>query len=135
MGVAALWLYHAVLMTLGFVSLVTGMLIARYLKRRRWWLKAHQMMGILGSILLISGLFMAIYMVSLSTGVHFRVPHAYLGAIVLVLVVINPILGYAQLKYPSKAAKIRSIHRWFGYLALVLILINIIAGLVLVGII
>jgi len=92
-------------------------------------------MGISGTILFISGLLMAIYMVSLSTGVHFRVPHAYLGAIVIVLVVMNPIPGYAQLKSSSKAANIRTIHSWFGYIALVLILINMIAGLLLVGVI
>lgn len=135
MGVAALWPYHAVLMTLGFLLLFTGMLIERYLKRRQWWLKAHQMMGISGTILFISGLLIAIYLVSLSTGVHFRVPHAYLGAIVIALIVMNPILGYAQLKSPSKATKIHTIHRWSGYVALVLILINMIAGLLLVGII
>ena len=135
MGISALWPYHAVLMTLGFLLLFTGMLIARYLKTRQWWLRAHKMMGIQGTILFISGLLMAICMVSLSTGVHFRVPHAYFGAIVIALIVMNPILGYAQLKSSSKAAKIRTIHSWSGYFALVLILINMIVGILLVGII
>jgi len=121
-------------MTLGFLVLLSSSLIERYLKRRQWWLKAHKMTGILGAILFISGLLMANYMVSVSTGVHFRVPHAYLGATIIVLVVTNQILGYAQLKFRSKAAKIRSAHRWSARIALVLILINMVSGLLLVGI-
>ena len=134
MDIATLWPYHAVLMTLGFLVLLSSSLIERYLKRRQWWLKAHKITGILGAILFISGLLMANYMVSVSTGVHFRVPHAYLGVGIIVLVVTNQILGYAQLKYRSKAAKIRSAHRWSARIALVLILINMVSGLLLVGI-
>jgi uncharacterized membrane protein len=129
---AALWHYHAVLMIMGLLLLSTGMLIARYMKNRHWWLRAHKMMGISGAIVVISGLVMAIYMVSLSTGVHFRVPHAYLGPIIIIFVVMTPILGYAQFKSVSEAVKIRTIHRWSGRITLALILLNIISGLSLV---
>jgi hypothetical protein len=129
---AALWHYHAVLMITGLLLLSTGMLIARYMKNRHWWLKAHKTMGISGAIVAISGLVMAMYMVSLSTGVHFRVPHAYLGSIIIIFVVMTPILGYAQFKSVSEAVKIRTIHRWSGRITLVLILLNILSGLSLV---
>jgi len=134
MEVPALWPYHAVLMITGFLLLTTGMLIARYMKREQWWLKAHKIIVIPGAIIVISGLLMAIYMVSSSTGVHFRVPHAYLGVIIIIFVVMTPILGYAQLKSGSRGMKIRTIHRWSGRIALVLILINLLSGLLLVGI-
>lgn len=131
--VIALWPYHAALMAIGFILMATGMVNARYVKPKRWWLKAHRIIGILGAIFALSGLSMAIYMVSSSTGVHFRVPHAYLGAITIIFVVMTSILGYAQLKSVSKGAKIRNIHRWSGGVTLVLMLINIILGLLLVA--
>ena len=135
MELPALWPYHAVLMITGLLLLSTGMLIARYMKNRHWWLRAHKMMGISGAIFVISGLVMAIYMVSLSTGVHFRVPHAYLGSITIIFVLMTPIWGYAQFKSVSEAVKIRTIHRWSGRITLALIFINIISGLSLGGII
>jgi hypothetical protein len=134
MDISTLWPYHAVLMILGFLLLLSSSLIQWYFKRKRWWLKAHKMTGILGAILFLAGLLMANYMVSVSTGVHFRVPHAYLGAFIILLIVTNLILGYAQLKFRNKAAQIRSAHRWSARIALVLILINILFGLLLVGI-
>jgi len=134
MEIATLWPYHAALMIPGFLLLLSSSLIERYLKRKRWWLNAHKMTGLFGAVLFIAGLLMANYMVSVSTGVHFRVPHAYLGALIILLVVTNLILGYAQLKPTSKTAQIRSAHRWSARIALVLILINIISGLLLVGI-
>jgi len=132
MAVPALLPYHAVLMITGLLLLSTGMLIARYMKNRHWWLRAHKTMGISGTIFVISGLVMAMYMVSLSTGVHFRVPHAYLGSITIIFVLMTPILGYAQFKSVSEAVKIRTIHRWSGRITLVLILLNILSGLSLV---
>jgi hypothetical protein len=134
MEVPALWPYHAVLMIAGFLLLTTGMLIARYMKREQWWLKAHKTMGISGALFVISGLFMAIYMVSSSTGVHFRVPHTYLGVIIIIFVGMTPILGYAQLKSESRGMKIRTIHRWSGRITLVLMFITILSGLSLAGI-
>ncbi|RZN42800.1 MAG: hypothetical protein EFT35_01660 [Methanophagales archaeon ANME-1-THS] len=97
MDISTLWPYHAALMTAGFVVLVSSALIQSYFRRRRWWLNAHKITGIIGAILFIAGLLIANYMVSVATGVHFRVPHAYLGAVIILLVVANLILGYAQL--------------------------------------
>lgn len=134
MDIATLWPYHAALMTIGFLVLVSSAFIQTYFRRRHWWLNAHKITGIVGAILFIAGLLMANYMVSVSTGVHFRVPHAYLGAMIILLVVANLILGYAQLKFRSKAARIRSAHRWSARIALVLMLINIVSGVLLVGI-
>lgn len=125
MDIVTLWPYHAALMLLGFLLLVSSAFIQAYLRRKRWWLAAHKMTGILGAISFIAGLLMATYMVSVSTGVHFRVPHAYLGAVIILLVIANLILGYVQLKFRSKAARIRSAHRWSARIALVLMLIKI----------
>jgi len=125
MAVPALWPYHALLMTLGFILMTTGMLIARYLKARSWWLKAHKPLGVCGSLFAIAGLFTAIFMVSQSTGIHFRVPHAYLGAITIIFVAMTPVLGYAQLKVRNNRKTISAIHRWSGWITIVLMLITL----------
>jgi hypothetical protein len=135
MAVPALWPYHAILMTLGFVLMTTGMLIARYLKARSWWLKAHKPLGAFGSLFALAGLFTTIFMVSQSTGIHFRVPHAYLGAITFIFVAMTPILGYAQLKVRNSRATIRAIHRWSGRITIVLMLLTLLSGSSLVGLI
>jgi protein-S-isoprenylcysteine O-methyltransferase Ste14 len=129
----ALWHYHAALMSIGFFLLCTGMLIARYMKSRHSWLQVHKLMGLSGALVILSGLVMAIYMVSSSTGAHFSVPHAYLGSIILIFAVMTPLLGYAQFKSVGEVVKIRSIHRWSGRITLVLLLINILSGISLVG--
>ena len=129
----ALWHYHAALMITGFFLLCTGMLIARYMKSRRSWLRVHKLMGLSGALVILSGLVVAIYMVSASTGAHFSVPHAYLGPIILIFAVMTPILGYAQFKPVGEVVKIRTIHRWSGRITLVLLLINILSGISLVG--
>ena len=35
-----LWPYHAALVSLGLISMTSGMLTARFMKGRRWWLRA-----------------------------------------------------------------------------------------------
>jgi hypothetical protein len=128
-----LWPYHAALMSLGFVCLATGMLVARYLKTRQRWLNIHKALGIVGALFVLSGLFMAIYMVSVSTGQHFAVPHAYLGTIAIIFVCITPILGYAQFHVTTNRATIRTIHRWSGRITLVLVLSNMLSGFSVAG--
>lgn len=132
---SVLWPYHAALMTLGFVMMTTGMLIARYLKTRQGWLKMHKAAGISGVLFAIPGLFMAIYMVSVSTGLHFAKPHTYLGAITIILVGVTPVLGYAQLTVRSKSAAMSTIHRWAGRITLAFMVVTIVSGLLLVGIV
>ena len=85
-------------------------------------------MGAFGSLFALAGLFMAIYMVSESKGVHFRVPHTYLGAIAIIFAAITPILGYYPLPVTNSRAIIRAIHRWSGRITVVLMLSTILSG-------
>ncbi len=133
MEISALWPYHAALKSLGFILLATGMLVARYLKTRQGWLKIHKAFGIVGALFVLSGFSMAIYMVAVSTGQHFALPHTYLGAIAIIFVCITPILGYAQFHVSSNRATIRTIHRWSGRITLILVLSTMLSGLSVVG--
>jgi hypothetical protein len=129
------WIIHASLLTIGFILMLIGVILAKAFKKKKWWLKKHKLLGILGAILSILGLLMGFIMVQLSSGEHFRVPHAYVGVVAIILAVFTPILGFAQFRVKKNRAKIRTIHRWSGRITLVLMVVNIIFGLSLVGII
>ena len=128
------WIIHASLMVIGFILMIVGITLAKVFKKKKWWLKNHKILGILGAVISIAGLVMAFIMVSLGSGVHFRVPHAFLGILAIIFAILAPGLGSAQFKVKKNKAKIRFAHRWVGRIAAVLMLINIISGLILVGI-
>jgi hypothetical protein len=121
------WPYHVLLVTTGVVVLLGGMLTARYMKKKSWWLKAHKSLAISGALLTISGFIVAAYMVSTYMGTYLVMePHAYLGIAALALVVIAPIMGFMQFRIKDKRMHI--IHRWSGRLAIVMVLTNIASG-------
>ena len=121
------WPYHVLLVTTGVVVMLGGMLTARYMKKKSWWLKAHKSLAISGALLTISGFIVAAYMVSTYMGTYLVMePHAYLGIAALALVVIAPIMGFMQFRIKDKRMHI--IHRWSGRLAIVMVLTNIASG-------
>jgi hypothetical protein len=128
------WIIHAALMVIGFILMIVGITIAKVFKKKKWWLKTHKRLGILGAVFSVAGLVMAFIMVSLGSGVHFRVLHAFLGVLVIIFAILAPSLGLAQFKVKKNKAKIRFTHRWVGRIAAVLMLLNIIMGLILVEI-
>ncbi|MEE9116859.1 MAG: hypothetical protein V3U09_08185, partial [Thermoplasmata archaeon] len=127
---ATLWVYHATLMSIGFVLLVVTIVISTSMRKKKWWLKAHMSLGFLGAIFAILGLLWGLYMVSTWGAPHFRVPHAFLGLITITFAVIQPILGFLQ----SKSKKIRQVHRWMGRGLVMLMLLTMIAGLYQAGV-
>jgi hypothetical protein len=122
-----LWPYHALLVTTGVVAMLGGMLTARYMKMKSWWLKAHKSLEISGVLLTVSGFILAVYMVSTDMGTYLVMePHAYLGIAALALVVITPIMGFMQFRIKDK--RMHTIHKWSGRLAITVVLINVAAG-------
>jgi len=119
--------YHALLVLSGLLFLIAGMVCARYLKGKRWWLKAHKTLGIAGAALTLSGITVAIYMVSASAGLEPPGgPHGYLGIIISLIVLFTPVLGFVQLKKRDK--RLRLIHRWSGRMTIALMMINAYLG-------
>ncbi|UCE36149.1 MAG: hypothetical protein JSW00_11420 [Thermoplasmata archaeon] len=133
--IPAFWIFHATLMIVGFILMLLGIIIAKVFKKKKWWLKTHKILGVLGAIFSIAGLLMAFIMVSMGSGEHFHVPHAYLGILAMIFAILAPSLGFAQFKVKKNKSKIRFTHRWVGRIAIVLMLLNIISGLLLVEII
>lgn len=119
-------------MVTGFVLMAAAVAVAMLMRKKRWWLKTHRILGGIGTLSGILGLGAAIGMVAISTGQHFRGPHAYLGAMTILAVVLTPILGFLQFRIRKK--QIRIVHRWSGRITIILVVVTIAAGLRLAGI-
>ena len=135
LGYTELWPVHLALMSLSFVLLLAGMTVSLFFKKKRWWLKVHRRLQWIGGMSGIAGLATAVYMVSVSTGVHFRLLHSIAGLVGIVLIVTSLILGLAIFKVKTQKKKgFRTVHRWTGRIVLALIAAVIVMGLSLVGI-
>ena len=133
---SSFWPVHAVFMAVGFLCFLASALIPLYGKHLKGWYPLHVRVSCAGAILTIIGLGVAFAMVSLSGGPNFRVPHAYLG--LLVLVVLSLVLGLALLRSFASAnrkATVRNVHLWLGRLLVILMAANIAMGLNTVGLI
>jgi hypothetical protein len=129
------WIFHAVFMSLGFILLIVGIVIAKAMRKKAWWLKTHKIVTSLGATLVIVGIGFGIYMVSISHGQHLRLPHTYLDIITIIFILITVRLGFSQLKAKEKAPKISMIHRWLGRITMVVMLVSILSGLMIAGVI
>lgn len=125
---------HAGLMILTVCMLLTGALIARLLKKKPWWLKAHRSIAITGMILFLIAVAAIAIQITLTERAHFRVPHSWVGLTTLIFVLLTPALGFLQFKVRSMAAKLRVFHRWSGRITISLMIFNIIVGLFLIGV-
>lgn len=121
---------HAGFMVCGFTFMATGMVIARYFKKKKWWLKAHRILGILGALQVWVGFAAAVLMVARAGGEHFDVFHAYLGLAVILLATATSVMGQRTLHKPAPG--LRNVHRWSGRATLVLWLVNAALGIALV---
>jgi hypothetical protein len=134
---AVLYRVHGALMSIAFGLLFVGMFFPRYFKRKKWWLKTHRRIGIIGGAIGVVGIGTAIYMISQTTRMHLRVLHSYIGVITIVLIIFMPFLGHFMLKIrkvPSRAKRTRAIHRWVGRVTLLFMAATIILGLFQAGI-
>ena len=135
LGYTELWPVHAVLMSLAFALLLAGSIISGGFKKKRWWLKAHRRLQWTGGISGIAGLATAVLMVSVSTGVHFRLPHSISGLVGTLMIFAALTLGLAIFKAKTeKKKRFRTMHRWTGRIVLGLMAAVIILGLIIAGI-
>ena len=84
---------------------------------------------IAGGSFIIAGLFIGVYMVTLSGLPHFRNIHEILGVAIGILIIITIIVGYFIKRITKSKTEIRTSHRWLGRISIALILINIVLGL------
>ena len=124
---------HALLMILAFCIMLAGGIIARFMKKKIWWLKVHRSLGITGAIFFIVAILAIVLQIMLTEREHFRIIHSWIGFIAFVFAMLTPALGILQLKVRNKAVRLRSFHCWSGRIALCLMLINAFLGLSMMG--
>jgi len=120
---------HAGLMGLAFLLSLSGTFFPRFLKRRKWWLKAHMVIAGLGAGLGVAGAGAAAQMVAASGRGHLRVPHAISGTVTVALGLAAPVLGRVMFEGHGRLRGYRTAHRWVGRAALLAMAGTIILGL------
>ena len=123
------WPIHAILMGLAFILMGTGMVIARFMKKQKWWLLVHRRLELIGSVMGIAGITFLSAMIFLSGESHLKIPHSLLGAMAGLCFLGTLILGFFIFKIKIGKKKLKSIHRWCGRMAILLAGITILLGL------
>lgn len=126
---------HGGFMVAAMLLMTAGALTARFMKKKGWWLKLHRSFETVGLAALLAGILAAVVMVSLFSGRHLALPHAWLGVIIVIGAAGTLAMGLLQFRMPTRTRKIRPLHRWSGRITIVLLIINILSGLTLIGII
>lgn len=121
-------------MILTVCGLLTGALIARFMKKKNWWLKAHRSIAITGVVLFLVALLAIALQITLTERAHLRVPHSWVGLTAFVFVLLTPTLGFLQFKVKNMTTKLRGLHRWSGRITISLMIINVVLGLLLIGV-
>jgi uncharacterized iron-regulated membrane protein len=121
---------HGGFMVAGFSLMAAGFVVARFLRKKRFWLRAHRALGLSGALSIALGFLTALYMVSGFGGEHFDVLHADVGAVTVFLSAMTPALGQLQFVFRSRAAEIRTWHRWSGAMTLLMVFLTILSGFV-----
>ncbi|MDD5712572.1 MAG: cytochrome b561 domain-containing protein [Smithellaceae bacterium] len=125
---------HAGLMITAFLLASATVIVARYQRKRRWWLKIHRQSGALAAIIALPGLIAAITYVAISEQPQFDTFHAYWGVGTIATLALTPFLGWLQFTVgKTMREKIRTVHRWIGRLALLLLITGIVTGLIYAG--
>ena len=127
-GIPVYWPVHAGLMVVGFILLTAGMITAHFHKTRNWF-RTHKILQISGAACIFAGLFVAVYMVTLSGFPHFANPHELAGGVIGLLVVVMIVLGFSIFRVKKSMNEVRAGHRWLGRALIALILVNIILGI------
>lgn len=126
---------HGGLMGLGFLCMVVAIIIAKFFRKKDWWFKVHRGLNVAAPILAIAGIITAIIMVTPTYGVQLPLFHHVIGLITLVLLIVQPILGFSMFKSKDKdkKAQMRKLHKILGWITPVMYLVAIIAVEIAIG--
>lgn len=128
------FLLHVIFMSTAVILMSMGVGIARFLRKKKWWLKVHRILGILSALSTGLGLGAIIVFVENSGGRHLSIPHAWVGLVAILGAVSVPILGQAFLKLKGKKQALRFLHRWSGRVTVTLMGIAAFMGLKILGV-
>jgi len=128
LGISVFWPYHAVLMSSGFMLLLSGFVVMRFHKTSSWY-RSHRILESVGGVLVIAGLVISITMITISGAPHLRYTHDLLGIITIILILVTLLLGYLMTGLLRGREERRTTHRWQGGISIVLIGVNIVLGI------
>ncbi|HPU30421.1 MAG TPA: hypothetical protein PLM71_08880 [Syntrophorhabdaceae bacterium] len=128
----SVYYFHPFLMFSGFILLCSGFIAVKFFRRKRWWLKFHKITNVVGSFLILTSVFAILIYKFTIGGQHLKSPHSYIGFFIAILTIINPFIGFLQIKGFHSSINIKKIHRISGRLLIGLMAFNIILGLFIV---
>ena len=124
---------HLLLMFAASLCLLAGVGLARFGRKRKFWLRGHKNLNSAGGILLTAGGVMAFVNIILTGSDHLAELHHRIGFIALMLTFLTVFLGFYSLKASNKSV-FRAVHRWSGRLSPIAILAALTLGLSMIGI-
>ncbi len=133
-GTVPLFVYHAILMVTGILSILAAGLLPVYGRRIAGWYRLHIITAVAGSILVVAAVFLVFQAPYLSVTPSAFTFHVLLGFFLLLTLVAAVLLGLIRGRAGSHKAAIRSAHLWAGRAFIVLVVLNIVTGLAAVGI-
>ena len=128
-GLPPILLLHMALMTTGFICMVTSSYIVRFQRKWKPWFRMHKLLSNIGSVFIVAGLGIAVYMVGASGGPHFRSLHGVIGGAFALALFVVLTMGIGRAYVKSNKPLLRTIHILTGYLTLGLMVINLLLGL------
>lgn len=126
---------HALFLLIGFILILAGLTVARFFRKKRWWLKFHKIFNILGPACIITGVCVMTVHKFKTGGGHLGSLHAYIGLLIVILSILTPLIGYLQIKIHGIGPRLRQIHRISGRILVLIMVINILSGLRIAGIV
>jgi K+-sensing histidine kinase KdpD len=128
------WVWHALLMTAGFICIMAAGLLPVYGKRIAGWYRIHVASAVIGGILVILAVSMVFAVPYLSAIPSAFLVHVVLGVLLVLSLLTALLLALLRSRVGgSRKATMRTAHLWMGRVFIVLVVINILLGLTAVG--
>ena len=126
-------LLHLSLMITATLCFASGVGMAMFGRKKKFWLKWHKSFNTAGFCLLGVGAAMAFANVATSSGHHLAGPHHWFGTAALILTCPTVFLGFYSFKAVNKTIA-RATHRWIGRFSGLAIVSALALGLFMIGI-
>ncbi len=132
-AVSIKWQFHAGLMGLAVCLIALTVYLAKRRRSFSGWITMHRSAGVSAATVAILGLLSAIVMINSRGSGHFAIPHTWLGAIGIILIVATPVIGTVAVNLMEKGKHMRIIHRWFGWCTAVIVVLTLLIGISMVA--
>lgn len=124
-----LFYLHIGFMFTAFGAVLAGITIARSLRKKGWWLKAHRRAASAGVAAMAAGLLAAVAMISFFGGEHFKTPHTWVGGLTFLSAGTTLAFGLSLFRFPARAVLLRTFHRRLGRFTAITAAVTVFSGL------